>query len=149
MGETMAWRRIGRFVVTVHSALEPSDEEWGRYLGGVCDHLPLEEQRILVVSGGGAPNAAQRRELVQILDGARAPTAILTASWLMRGAGTAVSWFNPSLRIFGPGALEQAMDYLYLTPTERRLGPQLIQDFQRQLKVQVVKSFSRSAELGG
>jgi hypothetical protein len=145
----MLWRRLGRFVVTVHSGQEPSDEEWGRYLAQACDHLPLEEQRILVISGGGAPNAAQRRELVQLLGGARTPTAILTASWVMRGAGTAVSWFNPSLRIFGPNVLDQAMDYLQLTPNERKLGLQLIQEFQRQLRVQVVRAFALSAELGG
>ncbi len=135
----MVWRRLGRFVVTVHSEREPLDEEWSRYVASAREYLPLLDQRILVISGGGAPNAAQRRQLVTLLEGGLAPTAILTGSWLMRGAGTAVSWFNPSLRVFGLDGLAQAMDHLQLNDTERKVGIAYVQELQSRLGVNLVQ----------
>lgn len=145
----MSWKRVGRFVVTVHSAQEPFDDEWNRYVLGAHEFQPLEAQRILVVSGGGAPNAAQRRQLVEALAGAQTPTAILTTSWIMRGAATAFRWFNPSLRVLGPSALAQAMDHLQLTGTERTTALRLIQELQRELGVRVVSLPSLGSELTG
>lgn len=135
----MVWRRLGRFAVTVHSERAPLDEEWSRYVASAREYLPLVEQRILVISAGGAPNAAQRRQLVTLLEGALAPTAILTGSWLMRGAGTAVSWFNPSLRVFGLDGLAQAMDHLQLNDTERKVGISYVQELQSRLGVNLVQ----------
>lgn len=134
----MKWRRMGRFVVTVHAAESPSDEEWARYVSGADTYQPLTDQRILVVSDGGAPNGTQRQQLIDILDNARVPTAILTTSWLMRGAGAAVRWFNSYLKIFGPNALQDALEYLQLTEWERREGVRLLRELQRELGVQVV-----------
>jgi hypothetical protein len=88
-----------RLVVTVHSSEVPDDGDWDEYIGQVDAVLPLESQRILVISAGGGPNALQRAKMTDVLDGAKVPVAIMTNSWLMRGAGIAVSWFNPSLRI--------------------------------------------------
>jgi hypothetical protein len=147
-GATMLWRREGRFVLTVHSAKEPTESEWRAYLAQAGDHRPLEDQRILVLSAGGAPTAVQRREMVSFLDGAQTPTAIVTGSWIMRGAGTAVSWFNPSLRVFGPRAASSAMDYLGLTGGERRLADRLIREFQRDLGIELVRTSPSSSELG-
>src|SRR6187549_3930834 len=96
---TMNWRRMGRMVVTVHTAAEPSDVDWDGYMAQVDAFLPLSDQRILVVSAGGGPNSKQRKMMVDALAGARVPVAIITNSMLMRGAGVAVSWFNPSLKV--------------------------------------------------
>lgn len=134
----MKWRRMGRFVVTVHTAESPSDEEWARYVSGADAYQPLRDQRILVVSDGGAPNGTQRQQLIDLLDNARVPTAILTTSWLMRGAGAAVRWFNPELKVFGPHALQLAVDYLQLTEWERCEGVRLLRELQSELGVQVV-----------
>lgn len=135
---TMMWRRLGRFVVTVHTGDEPTDEEWAKYVGGADAYRPLEDQRILVVSDGGAPNGTQRNQLVGLLNNAKVPTAILTKSWIMRASGTAVSWFNPSLKIFGPSAIRPAIDYLGLTRWECTEAVRLLQEFQGALRLRVV-----------
>ena len=137
-GATMLWKRLGRVVVTVHAAREPTEDEWVRYVTAAVEHRGMDEQRILVLSAGGAPNPAQRRRLITNLEGATAPTAIVTNSWLVRGAGTAVSWFNPELRVFGPRALDQAMDFLRLSSGERSMCVTLVRDLQSQLGVLVV-----------
>lgn len=39
---------------------------------------------------------------------------------LARAAGSAVRWFNPHLRVFAPGELERALDYLELRDEYRQ-----------------------------
>lgn len=135
----MNWRRMGRLVVTVHTEAVPADDEWAVYVSGACDYLPLEDQRILVVSAGGGPNGKQRMMVVDALKGARVPVAIITNSWLMRGSGIAVSWFNPSLKVFGPDALDSAIDYLGLTVWERVESARCLKELEEGLGLDVVQ----------
>lgn len=138
MGRTMIWRRLGRLTVTVHTQEVPADDEWAKYVSEAHDHLPLEAQRGLVVSAGGGPNGRQRRMMVEALDGAKVPFAILTNSLLMRSAATAVSWFNPYLKVYGPDDLEQAIAYLGLTAWERTEALRLVAAFESELHVRIV-----------
>jgi hypothetical protein len=135
----MDWRRMGRLVVTVHTAEVPSDEDWGQYVAGVDDYLPLEDQRVLVVSAGGGPNGKQRRMMTDALNGARVPVAIVTNSLFMRGAGIAVSWFNPSLKVLRPEDLDRAINYLGLTDWERLESARVLKELEKGLGVDVVR----------
>ena len=135
----MDWRRMGRLVVTVHTAEVPSDEDWGQYVAGVDDYLPLEDQRVLVVSAGGGPNGKQRKMMTDALNGARVPVAIVTNSLFMRGAGIAVSWFNPSLKVLRPEALDRAIDYLGLTEWERVECARVLKELEKGLGLDVVR----------
>jgi hypothetical protein len=135
----MDWRRVGRLVVTVHTSAVPSDEDWDAYMAGVDDYLPLEDQRVLVVSAGGGPNGKQRKMLIDALHGVRVPVAIITNSLLMRGAGTAVSWFNPSLKVLGPGDLNAAVEYLGLTTWECVESARILKELEKGLGLDVVQ----------
>jgi hypothetical protein len=139
----MDWRRKGRLVVTVHTAEEPSDADWAEYMSQVDAYLPLEDQRIFVISAGGGPNGMQRKMMTDALHGAKVPVAILTDSWLMRGAGIAVSWFNPSLVVFGPDATDKAFEHLELTSWERHEAEQITRELQERLGIQA----SRAADV--
>jgi hypothetical protein len=136
---TMNWRRMARLVVTVHTEAVPSDEDWDAYMAGVDAYLPLEDQRILVVSAGGGPNGKQRKVMIDALNGARVPVAIITNSLVMRGAGTAVSWFNPSLKVLGPGDLDAAVEYLGLTTWERVESARTLKELEKGLGLDVVR----------
>lgn len=128
---------MGRLTVTVHTDAVPADDEWAKYISGVHDHLPLEAQRGLVVSAGGGPNGRQRRMMVDALENAKVPFAILTNSLLMRSAATAVSWFNPYLKVFGPDDLEKAIAYLDLTAWERTETLRSVGEFEHKLGVRI------------
>ncbi len=141
----MSWRRLGRLVVTLHTADVPNDPEWSEYVSQADAILPLESQRILVVSAGGGPSGAQRKAMVHALDGAQVPVAILTNSLLMRGAGIAISWFNPHLKMFGPDQLQPAIDYLGLTAWERAEVPVALAHLEEELGVSVVTPDRRVA----
>lgn len=135
----MGWRRLGRLVVTVHSSESPRDEEWHDYIKQADAVLPLESQRILVISAGGAPSALQREEMTNVLGGAKVPVVILTNSLVMRGAGIAVSWFNPSLKVFGPNALIPTFEHLQLNRWERVECIVAGRDLQTELGVTLVQ----------
>ncbi len=140
----MAWRRLGRFTITVHTEATPADDEWAKYMAQVCDHQPLEEQRALVISAGGGPGGKQRKMMVDALEGAKVPVAIITSSLVMRAAGTAVSWFNPYLEMFRPDDLQAALDYLDLSSWERTETPHTIHELQKKLGVEVAPSALRA-----
>jgi hypothetical protein len=135
----MNWRRMGRLVVTVHTSDVPDDAEWDGYMSQVDAYLPLEDQRVLVVSAGGGPNGKQRKMMIDALKGAKVPVAIITNNWLMRGSGIAVSWFNPSLKVFGPDALDGAIDYLGLTAWERVESARSLDELEKGLGLRVVR----------
>lgn len=135
----MDWRRMARLVVTVHTADVPDDGEWAEYVAGANAYLPLEDQRVLVVSAGGGPNGKQRKMIVDVLNGAIVPVAIITNSWLMRGSGIAVSWFNPSLKVLGPGTLDTAIEYLGLTTWERVESARILKELQQGLGLDVAR----------
>ena len=68
----------------------------------------------------------------------------------MRGAGAAVSWFNPSLRVFGTGAIQQALEHLQLTQRERAEALRLLREFQKELGVLVIaNSYLDDAQVRG
>ena len=130
---------MGRLVVTVHTEEVPDDDEWAVYVSQADAYRPLEDQRVVVVSAGGGPNGKQRMMMVDALNGARVPVAIVTNSWLMRGSGIAVSWFNPSLKVFGPDALDGAIDYLGLTAWERVESARCLKALEQGLGLGVVQ----------
>lgn len=65
--------------------------------------------------------------------------AIITNSWVMQGAGIAVRWFNPSLKVFGAGALDSAIEYLGLTTWERVESARSIKELEKALGLDVVQ----------
>jgi hypothetical protein len=144
----MDWRRIGRLVVTVHTEVVPSDEDWAEYMTGIDGYLPLEGQRVFVASAGGGPNGVQRKMVTDALQGAKVPVAILTNSWLMRGAAIAVRWFNPSLAVFAPEAMEQAFEHLQLTTWERQECAMITKELQRALGVRVTHTLPPPSRVG-
>lgn len=96
---------------------DPTDAEWDAILGvwfagGVARHG-------LVFAESGAPNSLQRAKLTTKMEGQDVRIAVFTASALARSAGTAVSWFNPGLKIFKPGDLEKAFAHLQIDPLKR------------------------------
>ena len=110
------WRQYGRFNVAAHSDAPPPDDEWDAVLEMYRTQRSL---RVLVYTESGAPTAAQRVRLNAVLKGREFAVAVLTSSPLARAAGAALRWFRPEIRIFSPGELEAALDYLGATGSER------------------------------
>ncbi|MCK6586668.1 MAG: hypothetical protein HUU21_30510 [Polyangiaceae bacterium] len=117
--KTMAFGKVDKLVVVVHSRKPPADDEWEDYIQfNLRTYTPGDTLKYLVVTDGGAPTAAQRMILNEKLsEYVRGNTnllrsAIVTSSTFVRGVVTALSWFNSGFYAFSPQHLEDAMRYL-------------------------------------
>jgi hypothetical protein len=119
MPPTLAWRFDGRLLVAVHGFKSPSNLEWQRFLNECVAHGAGSHWRILIVSHGGGPDGDQRKQLGRVIGPSPAPTAVMTASALVRGITSAMTFFNPHMKAFNLGDAEAAFKHLDLTADER------------------------------
>lgn len=111
----MACTVIGDVLVAVHGKDAPSDQDWSAYLNLAKAMLEYTDQpRVLVYSLGGSPSTTQRRELHEINEGSASRVAVMVDSRMARGAVTALSWFNPSIKAFDLRQIDLAMAHLEL-----------------------------------
>lgn len=119
---TLAFARlesVASAYVLVLSERPPDEADWASWVAYIAEHIsPETAPRVLVVTEGGAPSAAQRASLSRVTERHRhaAKVAVCTDSALARGAITALSWFMPNAyRAFSRGALDDAAHYLDLS----------------------------------
>jgi hypothetical protein len=111
-----------RVTLWLHNADNPTDAEWAAALERVATLKrtvggDLSNIRGVVLSDGGAPNTLQRGDLfVKLLEGKSraAATSLALSNPLMRGIGTAISWLNPSFKVYPPDRFDLALEYLNL-----------------------------------
>ena len=121
-------------MVFVHGDIAPSVEEWDACTAAFHAHPDLQRVCILVYTEGAAPNAKQRAQLNEALQNAKPRIAILTPSSFARAAATALSWFNPRMRVFEPAAIESAFDHLDANADERFQLRVLLRELQYELR---------------
>lgn len=102
---------VNDLMIAVHTTRAPSAAEWRQYIGTIREIDP-DKLRTLVFTDGGAPTSTQRKEVTAALGGRASRGAIVSASLMVRGAVTALSWFNPLIRAFPPSDVGGALQYL-------------------------------------
>ncbi len=132
-GKLVAWRIVGVTLVCAHSEDAPSDADWEELLEVIRKLPHPERMRVLVHTYGGAPNSLQRAALSDVLKNMKLPVSVLTPSRLAKGAGTALRWFNPFLRIFDADDVEKALDHIEASPGTRRLLSDTLEDLKREV----------------
>jgi hypothetical protein len=87
-------------LLLLHGAQQPSATEWSAYVQAVESALPSAKGtlHIFVATDGGAPNAAQRKQLAEAFDRSAPPglTHVFSTSAFVRGVVTAFSWMTRS-----------------------------------------------------
>jgi len=109
--KNQAFKFLDDLVIVAHTANPPTEEESRAYLNAFRAR-DLSRLRCLAFTDGGAPSAAHRRELNEILRGRAFPTAVVSSVPVVRGVVTALSWFNSKIKAFAPEDAEQAFVYL-------------------------------------
>jgi hypothetical protein len=150
--QTIAFRRGtaagAPYLVLLHSADQPSAHEWNAYVQAVEATLPSARGtlHIFVATDGGAPNAAQRKQLAEAFDRGpnKALTHVFSTSAFVRGVVTAFSWMTRS------HALAHAPRELASVCVECRLDPTAVLDDLRSLEgtfvpVQVLQQMHQHA----
>jgi len=113
----MAVTAVGHLGVSVFTEKNPSDAEWSEMLD-VVRKADLSKFRGISFSDGGAPNSAQRKMMNELIKGHSVPSVVITASTVVRGIVTAMSWFNPSMKAYAPDQLDDALRHLNVGESE-------------------------------
>lgn len=128
-------------MLVIHGPLEPSATEWTDY----CDYAGAKRRaaggtmRTLVMTASDAgPNAMQRAEYKQKVAGPNNRVAVLCAGGVTRAILTAMSWFNPDMKAFGPDEIDRGLEYL-----GTRSSPNLLSAIAR-LRGQLAAEMHRS-----
>lgn len=111
--------KLGSLLIYVYGARAPTDAEWKAAVAYYQAAATMATARVLVYSNGGAPGAKQRAHFVRLSNGKTVRIAVLTMSALARAAAVAFRWFNPTLRLFTPAELEDALEFLSVPPAGR------------------------------
>jgi len=106
---------LGRVVVVRQNAEPPSDQEWEQFLEVLREgRADFERLRVLVLTEGGGPNAAQRESLARTLAGKTVRVAIVTDSIAVRFTVTVIALFHKDIRSFLTSELRKAHAHLGL-----------------------------------
>ncbi len=117
------WRGSRWVLIALNGRSMATDGEWQEYLT-LADQMFVEvaddltRVRALSISDGGAPTSRQRQALVARFPDRQFPVAVVTSSRLARGIGTALAWFYPAIRTFGPREFTRALVYLGIPDAE-------------------------------
>ena len=112
-------------LVVVMNTESPLMPEWEAYLEA-CRQLDrklngdFNKAAALIFTDGGAPNAAQRRGMVEVLKGRPANSAVVSDNMMVRGPLSILSLFNPALKVFNPKDWKQAATFARI-PEARHL----------------------------
>lgn len=129
---TMSFEYIEGVMVVIHTATNPSDAEWERYVLEM-ERATLEGvmTALVVFTPGAGPNAKQRNLVASMWQrvGQNPPTVIITPSSLVRAVITALNYFLPNrIEAFRPSKVPQALASLNLPPeVARRIQDKLQQ----------------------
>jgi len=123
----------GDVVLAVHNQLAPSDAEWAAFIADIAtiaEQKGIDKIRHLIITEGGSPSSAQRKQINDALAGQSTRVAVVTDSRLARMATTAISWFNRGIVAFSPDKLEAAFHHLEI-PTGLR--PKVVENARKML----------------
>lgn len=135
----------GQLIIILQDREAATDEQWSALMNDVkAARAALVKDRGqvlgLVISDGGAPNARQRSALAVTLDGQLMRAGVLSDSTLVRGAVTAMAWFNQGIRSFPPSEANKLFDYLGFSTHEIPLIRRAIVDIYKQVRVTTLVS---------
>ncbi|HVY48303.1 MAG TPA: hypothetical protein VHB21_20590 [Minicystis sp.] len=127
----MVIERVGDVLVVAQTPIEPSDAEWDQEVVLVRSGLL---KRILVVTAGGAPNAAQRKRYTEATGTQRILVGVVTESRIAVAVLTCLSWFvgKGELKAFSPAEFRDALTHLGLSDRESEMR-KIVQQLQARL----------------
>ena len=128
-------RWVGSTLVFVENERAPSDEEWADFLKILAlNRLDFPKLRLLVVTSGGAPTAAQRKQLAATLGGARLLVSSVSDNMKIRFVTATIALFHRDMKTFSTQELDQAYDHLELNGEERGVVGEAINDMRLRVK---------------
>ena len=119
----------GGLLIGIHNASTPTEPEWQEYIARTVELIdgqpPGGRARQLILTEGGGPSLDQRR-LAQAAARGRPEllVAVVSSSVFVRFIVSALTLWNPPIRVFAPGQIDQAYRFLGIADVagvERRI----------------------------
>jgi hypothetical protein len=124
-------RAIGNVIVLRENVDPPADQDWDGFLDLlILNRENFDRLKILVVTDGGGPNAAQRKRLENALDGRGVHVAIVTDSAKARFITSIVRFINKRHRGFAMAEIRQAYEHLGMSWQEQKLAEQALREME-------------------
>jgi hypothetical protein len=118
--KSFAFHPVDHLVLLVLNRDTPTKEAWEEYVQTVLETGRtvggLGKVRLLAITDGGAPNAAQRKRVTELSGGTPPQASIITRSVIARGVVTAFSWLNFPIRTFAPERWREAFEHAGVLP---------------------------------
>ena len=109
--KNVAYKVMGQWILVTYDTSPPTDDE-ARELLTIFRTIDLQRTRMRIVTKGGAPTTAQRKDINDFLQGRFFQAAVVCDVLTVRGIVTAMSWFNTGIKSFTSAEFESAMRYL-------------------------------------
>jgi hypothetical protein len=130
-GPNMASRRFGSLLLFYHGSNTPTDAEWDVSMKQLA---PIAgTARVLVISHGGGPNAAQRGRLSQLADSHRMVAAVVSDSIPVRFIVSCIALFMSKIRCFTVADLPSAYRHLDLDRAQCELAERNLAEMRVQV----------------
>lgn len=121
--------------IAVHGQSNPDPIDWEAYLRAVRKVLErYPNVKGIVYTYGGNPSSAQRSELNKISEGLLPRVSVMVESRVARGAVTALSWFNPSIKAFSLEQIDEALEHLEISGVKARQAKEALAQLKTALR---------------
>jgi hypothetical protein len=131
----MVFQRIGSMVVLRENIETPQDSEWDAFLDLLASNREqFAKLKVLVVTDGGGPNAAQRKRLDNVLGGRPIRVAVVTDSAKSRFIASAISLINRDHRGFSSAEIRKAYVHLNMAPEECTQAEAALKQMEPQIR---------------
>lgn len=133
---TLLFERMHNLLILVHGPDNPSDVDWNSYASFVrktqAGSAPLKA--LLVWTEGGAPNAMQRKAVLEATAAHETVTCVCTNSVVVRGVITALGWVSKArFHAFDFDGVDRALDTLEVPVAERAEAKRVLSRLRAQL----------------
>jgi hypothetical protein len=118
MPSTLAFGSTDSTFLLAHARQTATTEDWDAFTSALDASLG-QVKRLLVFTAGASIDARQREQVEGILKRGKLRVSVLTTSRLVRGAVTALSWFNIPIKAFVPSDVNRALDHIRVPDNER------------------------------
>jgi hypothetical protein len=113
--------RVASTVVSIHTTLSPTDQQWDEYLDAIKKVLAdfgFIKASAISFTDGGAPTSAQRERFNLFLGGRSARTSVVSGSSVVRAVVTALGWFNQQIKTYPPNRVHDALVHIGFAPSD-------------------------------
>lgn len=135
MNRNMLTRRLGASLLVLRqNKNDATEEDWNDFLQFLSHNRgQLEQLRLLVLTDGGIPTAAQRKRLAETLGSTQMLVAAVSDNMKVRFSGATIALFVRNYRQFSIAEMDRAYAHLRMTPQEQAQARIAFEELNAQL----------------